>query len=104
MVSPFFFFPPFPLVIFVLIWSPLSVFQIQNPRTHYPFLFAHTLLHLLEQWNDNQDKNRAEEGTSDLLSVGGVCPLYPKYTSHRSILFLSFTFLPLKLDLPIYLK
>ena len=67
----FFFFPPFsfsfvfPILIwsplsiflcfFVLISSPLSIFPIQNPP-YYPFLFAHTLLHSLEQRNDSHDK------------------------------------------------
>ena len=86
MVSLFFFsfFPPF-----LLLSIPpyfVSTLYFQNIKIHTPtihFLFAHPPAPL-EQWNDNEDKNCASEGTLDLLCVGGVCPLYPKCMSHHS--------------------
>ena len=74
-----------------------------SKSTLYPFLFAHTLLYPLEQWNDNQDKKRANEGMRDLFSVGGICPLYPPCTSHHTVLFCPFLLTTI-LGLSIYLK
>ena len=104
----FYFVPPTFLPFFSLygLHSLFSKFKIHAPTIH--FLFAHPPA-LLEQWNDNQYKNRPGEAmrarrTCFVWEVSVLCTQNVRLTSHHSVLFLSFSFWPLKLGLPIYLK
>ena len=102
----FFFFPPFmdsTLYFKKFKIHPLSILVC---APHCPFLFAHTLL---PRWNSGMTTKtkivqvRACQ-TCFMWEVSVLCTQNIHLTIHHFDLFLSFSFWPLKLGLPIFLK
>ena len=104
MVSPFFpfFSSSFFLSFYCYFSRPyiVSTPSFQNFKIHPLSVCAFLFAPYCPGWNSGmttKTKNPTAQGTPDLLSVGGVCPLYPKRTSHHLVLFCPFLLGPLKL-------